>query len=59
MSAADEMSTIEELCAEMKVSKQTIYRAMKAGLLHGTKLSPQVLRFSREDIDAWKRAGRQ
>jgi excisionase family DNA binding protein len=59
VSAADEMLTIEELCAEAKVSKQTIKRAMKDGRLHGTKLGPQALRFSRKDIDAWKRAGRR
>jgi len=58
--AADprQLLTIADVVALAQVSKQTVWRATKDGRLRATRLGPQVVRFTREDVDAWINAGR-
>jgi excisionase family DNA binding protein len=50
--------TVEEVARRCTVSKDTIYRAVKAGRLRAVWLGPHVLRFRPEDVEAWIEGGR-
>lgn len=54
-----ELLTTAQVAELLQVSKQTIWRATKEGRLRPTRLSSQVIRYSREDIDAWIEAGKR
>jgi len=43
--------TIEEVMKFMKISRSTVYRLMKTGILPYVKLSPRLIRFRKRDIE--------
>jgi len=48
------MLTLEEVAAQVKLSKKTIYRAAKSGELQGVQIRGKRLwRFKQEWIDTW------
>lgn len=48
----NQIMTIEELAAYLKVSKSTLYKLVQAGKLPGQKVGKHW-RFRRETIDKW------
>ena len=43
--------TIEEVMKFMKISRSTVDRLMKTGILPYVKLSPRLIRFRKRDIE--------
>lgn len=48
-----EIMTVQEVCAELSVSKYYVKEAYKSGKLRGMKMSPHILRFRAEDVRTW------
>ncbi|MBI3333511.1 MAG: helix-turn-helix domain-containing protein [Candidatus Omnitrophica bacterium] len=48
----DQLMTIDELAAYMRVSRFTVYRLAKDRLIPATKIGRQW-RFQKEEIDQW------
>jgi len=46
-----ELLTIEEAAQYLRVCPETVKRYIRKGDLRATKLSPQVLRIRRDDLD--------
>jgi excisionase family DNA binding protein len=45
--------SVEQVAALAGVSESTVRRAIRLGLLTGSRISPRELRFSAEDIRRW------
>lgn len=54
----DQILTMDELAAYLKVPKSSLYKLVQAGKVPGTKVG-RHWRFSRDTIDAWLAAGAQ
>lgn len=50
--------TPPQVAAELQVSKQTVLRAIHAGLLIAVQLGPQTYRITRADLDRYLEARR-
>jgi excisionase family DNA binding protein len=52
MQPSDELLTAAQVAAEAKVSRQTVWRWARTGVLPAIHPSPRVWRFRRSDVDA-------
>ena len=50
---SEPLMTAREVAELLAVSPETVLRRWRAGELPGFRLAPNVLRFQREDVDAW------
>jgi len=53
---ADDVMTIDELAAYLKLSKSSLYQFARAGKVPGVKIGQQW-RFQKSAIDEWMRTG--
>lgn len=53
---ADDVMTIDELAAYLKLSKSSLYQFARAGKVPGVKIGEQW-RFQKSAIDEWMRSG--
>ncbi len=53
---ADDVMTIDELAAYLKLSKSSLYQFARAGKVPGAKIGEQW-RFQKSAIDEWMRTG--
>lgn len=51
-SAPDRLLSAKEASAILGISKRTLFRYVRRGLLHPVKLSPRTVRFTAEDIES-------
>jgi len=55
----DEMLTVKEVMAFLKVSRSKIYRLIDAGALKPYKIGERGTRFKRSDVEAYVRSQEQ
>jgi len=51
--------TVAEVAEELRVSRITIKRWIKAGKLNGIRLTPHIIRIEEEEVDRFRAAGKK
>jgi len=53
---AEELMTLEEVCAYLKVRKSTVYQWIKNGEIPFIRKGKKIIRFRKAKIDDWLKA---
>jgi len=57
--ASKMLLTVAEVAEELRVSRITIKRWIKAGKLNGIRLTPHIIRIEEEEVDRFRAAGKE
>ena len=57
--ASKMLLTVAEVAEELRVSRITIKRWIKAGKLKGIRLTPHIIRIEEEEVDRFRAAGKK
>ena len=57
--ASKMLLTVAEVAEELRVSRITIKRWIKAGKLNGIRLTPHIIRIEEEEVDRFRAAGKK